>query len=435
MTDQLTDRPQVETKDRAATEEADAIDLDQGMATADEVDATATLDQPVARDVPDTQPPEPADEAAQPAESAPKRRSEPADAAVADGAVAPSEAALPALVERSTGRDAHLDNVKFVAIALVVVGHLWGPMLAWSQTLLAAYLLLYTVHMPIFVLLSGYFSRHFTASPRQARSLVRSVVAPYLIVETGFCLFRYFGDDQQLEFALQDPWWVTWFLVTLFFWRLSAPLWRVVRFPIVLAVAISLAAGSQQLTETFELGRLLQYLPFFVLGMSLRREHFEWLRTRWARIAAVPVLAGAFYLAYVFAPMVSVEWVYWRLGNDELDVTYPVFAGVKLLQLAATVLVIAAVIALVPTRRLPILTAFGAVSMFAYLLHGFVAKGAEWWGFYDHPFIHTHLGIAVVTLGSVALTFVLCSPPVQVLFSWAVQPKLDGWMRGGAADR
>ena len=106
--------------------------------------------------------------------------------------------------------------------------------------------------------------------------------------------------------------------MTLFFWRLTAPLWRVVRFPIVIAVVVCLAAGSQTLTGSFELGRLLQYLPFFVIGLQLRKEHFGWLRTRWARVVAMPVLAGALYLAYVLAPRVDVEWVYWRLGNDEL---------------------------------------------------------------------------------------------------------------------
>ena len=204
-------------------------------------------------------------------DEAPAGESRPADVAVSRPLVGPD------------GRDPHLDNVKFVAIVCVVAGHLWGPMLAWSQALLGGYLFLYSIHMPIFVMLSGYFSRHFTASPRQARGLVRSVVVPYLLVETAFTLFRYFGDDEKLHFALQDPWWVTWFLMTLFFWRLSAPLWRVVRFPIVIAVVAMLAAGTRDMSGTFELGRLLQYLPFFVIGMSLRHEHFARLRATWAR--------------------------------------------------------------------------------------------------------------------------------------------------------
>lgn len=376
----------------------------------------------------ETEPAEPADTVEAETPAAERRQ---AEVARGDGAPA-AETVQPRPLVSPDGRDPHLDNVKFVGILLVVAGHLWGPMLAWSHALQGVYLFLYTVHMPIFVMLSGYFSKHFAASPRQARGLVRSVVVPYLLIESAFTLFRYFGDGQHLNFALQDPWWVTWFLMTLFFWRLSAPLWRVVRFPLVIAVVVMLAAGSKELTGTFELGRLLQYLPFFVLGLSLRHEHFVKLRTTWARIVAVPVVAGAIYLAYVLAPYASVEWVYWRRGYESLDVSYPVFAGIKLAQLAVTIVVIAAVIALVPTRRLPVITSFGAASMFAYLLHGFVAKGAEWWGLYDLPVLHTHLGIALVGVGSVVLTLVLCSPPVRVLFSWAIQPKLEGWLRGSA---
>lgn len=418
MTDQLTGRADGRGNGRRDGDDRhDADDPGEGEADADPVaDATDETDVVAAPEA-DLDPAEPA-QPAQPAESG------------ESAPPAPQTTQAPAPAEGIDGRDSHLDNVKFVAITLVVVGHAWGPMLAWSRTLEAAYLFLYTIHMPIFVTLSGYFSRHFTASPRQARSVVRAIVVPYLIIETAFTLYRHFVGGQDLDFALHDPWWITWFLATLFIWRLSAPVWRVVRFPIVIAVVVSLAAGSTELTETLELGRLLQYLPFFVIGLSLRREHFAWLRTLWVRLAAVPVLAGAIYVAYVLAPQVSVEWVYWRHGNEVLGVSYPIFVLVKLAQMAATVLVLLAVISLVPGRKLPVITGLGAASMYAYLLHGFAAKGAEWRGFYDLPLIHTHTGIVVVTLAAVVLTFALCSPPVRVLFSWAVQPRLEGWLRG-----
>lgn len=344
-----------------------------------------------------------------------------------DVAVPPAPDAVPAV---GSERDAHLDNVKLVAIALVVVGHSWEPMLAWSHTLRAAYMFAYTIHMPVFTLLSGYFSRHFTASPRQARSLVRSIVVPYLIIESAFTLFRHFGNGEHLHFAFYEPWWLTWFLMTLFFWRLSAPVWRVVRFPIVIAVVAALAAGSRDLPRAFEMTRLLEYLPFFVIGMSLRKQHFAWLRTLWVRVAAVPVLLGAMYVAYLLAPHASLEWVYWRASAHQMGMDYLPWAGIKLLQLAVTLLVVFAVVAVVPGRRLPVVTTFGAASIFAYLLHGFVVKGATWWGLYDLPFLHTGLGIATVGVAGVVLMLVLCSPPVRVLFGWAVQPRLDGWLRG-----
>lgn len=330
-------------------------------------------------------------------------------------------------------RDAHLDNVKLVAIILVVVGHSWEPMLAWSHTLRAAYMFVYTIHMPAFTLLSGYFSRHFTASPRQARSLVRTIVVPYLIIETAFTLYRHFGNGEELRFAFYEPWWLTWFLMTLFFWRLTAPVWRVVRFPIVIAVAVALAAGSRNLPHAFEMSRLLQYLPFFVIGLSLRKQHFAWLRTLWVRVAAAPVLLGGMYVAYVLAPHASREWVFWRSSAHQMGMDYLPWAGIKLLQIAVTLLMVFAVVAVVPGRRLPVVTTFGAASIFAYLLHGFVVKGATWWGLYDLPFLHTVLGIIIVGVAGVVLALALCSPPVRVLFGWAVQPRLDGWLRGSHA--
>ena len=47
-----------------------------------------------------------------------------------------------------------------------------------------------------------------------------------------------------------------------------------------------------------DLQRVLQFLPFFVLGLCLRPEHFRLVRRRSVRILAVPVFAAA---ALVFA--------------------------------------------------------------------------------------------------------------------------------------
>ena len=51
---------------------------------------------------------------------------------------------------------------------LVAVGHAWEPVMDGSRTARALYMVVYTFHMPAFILISGYFSavvRH-AARPR-----------------------------------------------------------------------------------------------------------------------------------------------------------------------------------------------------------------------------------------------------------------------------
>lgn len=69
--------------------------------------------------------------------------------------------------------------------------------------------------------------------------------------------------------------------MALFIWRLTTPLWQVVRWPIPLAVAIAvLASVSPDIGDDLDLQRVLQFLPFFVLGLALRPEHFKLVQRR-----------------------------------------------------------------------------------------------------------------------------------------------------------
>ena len=92
----------------------------------------------------------------------------------------------PARAERRAFRDPFLDNAKFLLIVLVVIGHNWVPALDDSRFVKAAYMVVYSFHVPAFVLLCGYFSRGFEGRRDQWRKLVTTVLVPYLIFQTAY---------------------------------------------------------------------------------------------------------------------------------------------------------------------------------------------------------------------------------------------------------
>lgn len=83
-------------------------------------------------------------------------------------------AAEPTASERVPGkqRDPFFDNAKYLAIVLVAIGHSWEPLRSSSRSVTALYTLVYAVHMPAFIVISGYFSRSFRATPPQIRRLL-----------------------------------------------------------------------------------------------------------------------------------------------------------------------------------------------------------------------------------------------------------------------
>ncbi|WP_436994891.1 acyltransferase family protein [Streptomyces sp. enrichment culture] len=326
---------------------------------------------------------------------------------------------------RPRERDAFFDNAKFLAIVLVVVGHSWEGLRDGSRAVAAGYLLLYAFHMPAFTIVSGHFSRSFSFRPRQIRRLVTGVAVPYVVFETALNLFRAWNTGEEPRITLLHPWYLTWFLMALFIWRLTAPLWRALRYPFTVSVVLAAAAtASPDIGGDLALQRVLQYLPFFVLGLRLEQRHFEALRDRRLRLLAPAVLALGALAAYWTVPRMNPDWFYHRYAAQELGA--PGWAGVLMTlgMLGCSLLLSAAFLSLTPSRR-TWFTALGAGTLYAYLLHGFLAKGAHYWDWYEGDFVNSAPGVLLVTAVAAAVAVALTTPPVVRAFRWVMEPRLE----------
>ncbi|WP_406209692.1 acyltransferase family protein [Streptomyces decoyicus] len=322
-------------------------------------------------------------------------------------------------------RDAFFDNAKYLAIVLVAMGHSWEPLRDGSRTAAALYVTVYAFHMPAFIIISGYFSRSFDMRKDRLQRLITGVAVPYILFEVAYTLFkRWADDDPGYPISLMDPWYLTWFLAALFIWRLTTPLWKIVRWPVPLALAVAvLASLSPDIGDDLDLQRVLQFLPFFVIGLSLRPEHFKLVRRKKARMLAVPVFAAALVFAYWAAPRMNAAWFYHRDAAQELAAPWWSGAVMTLAMFGCSLVLVACFFAWIPGRTMWC-TALGAGTLYGYLLHGFLAKGSRFWNWYDAPWVHTPWGAVLLTLTAGTVITVLCTPPVQRAFRFAMEPKM-----------
>ncbi|MFI7497902.1 acyltransferase family protein [Streptomyces sp. NPDC049687] len=323
-------------------------------------------------------------------------------------------------------RDAFFDNAKYLAIVLVAVAHSWEPLKGDSRVLQAAYMLVYAFHMPAFIVISGFFSRSFDGSPGKLKRLVTGVAVPYVVFETAYSLFkRYVDHTPSQEISLLDPYYLTWFLVALFVWRLTTPVWKTLRHPLPVALGIAmLGSVSPDIGDDLDLQRVLQFLPFFVLGLCLRQEHFRMVRRRSVRIAAVPVFAFALAFAWWAVPRMNTAWLYHRDSAQELGAPWWAGPVMQLALFGCSLLLTACFLAWVPGRTMWF-TALGAGTLYGYLLHGFLLKGADYRGWFDHPALHGPLGEIAVSVGIAVTVTLLCTPPVRRVFRGVMEPKME----------
>ncbi|MFF9115636.1 acyltransferase family protein [Streptomyces massasporeus] len=353
----------------------------------------------------------------------------------ADGVPSPRSPQSTQKKQNGKQRDAFFDNAKYLAIVLVAMGHAWEPLKSDSRILEAAYQLVYAFHMPAFIVISGYFSRSFDMRPDRLKRLITGVAVPYIIFETAYPLFkRVIDNDPQQEISILDPWYLTWFLVALFVWRLTTPIWNLVRWPLPLALGLAmLATVTPEIGDDLDLQRVLQFLPFFVLGLVMKPEHFHMVRTRAVRIASVPVFAVALAFSWWAVPRMNTAWFYHRDAAQELGAPWWTGPVMVLAMFGCSLVLTACFFAWVPRRHMWF-TALGAGTLYGYLLHGFLVKAGDYRGWFEASWLHHPAGEIAVTALAAAVVTVLCTKPVQRVFRFAMEPKMAWAFKPDAAE-
>lgn len=323
-------------------------------------------------------------------------------------------------------KDPYFSNAKFLLILMVVCGHSWSGLISESHSVRAFYMTLYDFHMPAFILLCGFFSKSFVGRPDQLKRLVTGTLAPYLVFSLLYAALRIWTEDT-FHPNLLTPYYLTWFLAALFVWRVTSPVWRIIKHPIVVSTVISIGAVMIDLPDVMDIGRILQFLPFFVAGMYLKREHFEMLKRPLIRYTATALSLAVIVTSFAFGGELNRNWVYFNEGAEQMDLDRTTALPLKLLLLATSITLVITFLSWVPDRQLPF-SKLGEYTMYTYLLHGFVVMSIEdGFGLYEPPFVHSAIGAITVTLAALSLGLLLMTKPIRWLTRPLIEPKLN-WL-------
>lgn len=329
-------------------------------------------------------------------------------------------------------RVAYLDNARYWVMLLVVVGHFLTELVV-LESARGVYTWIYSFHMPFFALISGYTARNYVGSYSQIRRIVSTLVVPYLLVETTLQMLTMHYDNNPKHLMVLSPQWLGWFLAALVVWRLTTPIWRTLRYPITISVAISLTAGLVEIPNVLALPKILGLLPFYVLGLHFSQELFDQLQRTRVRIASWAILAASFVASLMWAENLHeswpMSWLLWKQRYDESPLLVGPIEGMITrgwLLTIAFVLTMAA-LSVIPHRS-SWTTAFGGRTLYAYLLHGYVIlfldRQFDLWSSIE-PF-GVWAVIACIVAG-LLLANLLMTPMTARLFRPLFEPQLN-WL-------
>lgn len=337
-------------------------------------------------------------------------------------------------------RVAYWDNARFIAIALVVVGHAIQRLTADSDAAMSLYLIIYSFHMPLFAIASGWFSKAAPPDAVALQKLIAAIAVPYLIFETIWTAVRWLVEGS----ATLNPTtasWTLWFLLALGVFRLLLPYLARLREPVLWIVVLTTAIGVgywPNVDETFSLARALGLLPFFVLGWRAK----EWgLGELWLgeRLNGTPRLAlrlaaAGVLLAWSTVIVVGLDhwravdlrlWLFYTEGYGALDAPEWWAGAIRFGLLVLTTVLCAAVLMLVPRRSTPF-TSLGSATLYVYLLHTFALYPVRESGLLGGENSGWPWLVAMVIAGLV-IAVVLALPIVRRLARPLVEPRVE-WL-------
>jgi fucose 4-O-acetylase-like acetyltransferase len=221
-------------------------------------------------------------------------------------------------------RVAYFDNLKFILITLVVVGHYFGPFFSAWPIFRKIYFFIYLFHMPLFMFITGLFASSAIGYDRKLGRYAKpanfgrplALLILYLILNFGIFAIRHWLGGISLDF---EPWQVrnaSWYLLacailTLAFCIIpNKILNRVGRngkiFTVAVLIIIALAAGYfPEVGDKFAVSRILCFAPFFAAGVFMDAgkllDFVRRKKTALLKIIACAVLAVSF-LVVLFMP-------------------------------------------------------------------------------------------------------------------------------------
>lgn len=258
------------------------------------------------------------------------------------------------------------DNLKFIAIFLVVLGHVIENNPYVSSDVL--HKIIYIFHIPLFTFISGYFTKF------KVKNILRQQFCLYVLLQTVYSLFEIICASPSSFIAyLTIPRWTLWYLLALTVWKLStvilSKLKQVLPLVFVITFALSLVIGLFNFNGKFlSVSRMVVYYPFFVLGYYLKNKDFTNLKffnnktIKFSFLALSITLTTLFFFLFKNTPREALFGCFMYNELENFSILTRLYAN-------TTAVVIVLTLSMIIPNKECLITKPGSKSLAIYILH------------------------------------------------------------------
>lgn len=264
-------------------------------------------------------------------------------------------------------RDYLFDNLKILLIFLVVFGHAVANVANDIALRGSLDIFIYLFHMPLFVFISGYFSKNIDKCREKA---IKDLLLPFIVFN-----FIWYASIGNFQFPIYYPGWTLWYLLSLFVWRFFLKDIIKIKWALGLSLMLGLLVGLvDNYSSLLSFSRIFAFLPFFLLGYYANNSTINKIKA-YPKVISMTGLIVIGLFSFLMAKYNVLDYKFLYLSNSYQSFGLGAVQGSLLRTIAylITLLVSVFVINLVPSRKFKF-SKLGANTMMIYLGHIYMLK-------------------------------------------------------------
>lgn len=176
----------------------------------------------------------------------------------------------------TNGRIYYFDNLKFILIFLVVLGHFLDPLTGKSNYAKGLWLFIYFFHMPLFIFVSGYFAKNSIKKKNKEKVfifLILYVILSFLL----FCVSKFICNEN-VKLSILKVKSIPWYLLAMAVWYSLSMAFQNAnkKSLLIITIALALIIGyDKEFGDYMAISRIIVFYPFFLLGMMAEKEKLD----------------------------------------------------------------------------------------------------------------------------------------------------------------
>lgn len=282
------------------------------------------------------------------------------------------------------------DNIKFVMIFFVVVGHICDVFTSEYEVFRSLYLWIYIFHMPAFMLVSGILSRK-TIEGKKYKNIFSYLILYFVIKFLRNGILYLINGEGNVSLLSENG--VAWYAGALFtYCIIMVLLYKIdIKYIFVCSIILSCIAGyDKSIGDWLILSRLIVFFPFFLVGYAIDIERLmQFSQKALARITGTVIIFVSFIVVMCYR-----DALYWlrplitgKNPFSTLDIFGEIGGVLRFIYYIVAFAITFSFVVIIPNVKIPFITKLGQRTLSIYTLH---------YSFIDILFVGLGIGAVVV---------------------------------------